>query len=134
MKIRVSKENEDYKKLNSLVDLKLRRSGSIAKIKAYDKNSGNLLLTEKYKHLQFKEKTLDDAFLKSYPNSKKGIFLRRLLNRIENKDFDITKELESQKNKISEKINELNKHVEHEKVILEYKIKSIENELKKYTK
>ena len=134
MKNRVAKENEDYKKIINIVDLKLRRSGSVAKIKVYDKDTKQLLLTEQYKHLQFKEKTLNDAFLKCYPNSKKGIFLRRLLNRIENKDFDITKELESQKNKISQKINELNKHVENEKIILEYKIKSIENELKKYIK
>ena len=133
MKTRVAKENEDYKKINSLVDLKLRKSGSIAKIKVYDKNNGNLLLTEKYKHLQFKEKTLDDAFLKCYPNSKKGIFLRRLLNRIENKDFDIIKELESQKNNMIIKLDEFIKSHEKEKIFMEYKIKSIENELKKYT-
>ncbi|WP_414499511.1 hypothetical protein [Zymobacter sp. IVIA_12111.31 C1] len=134
MKSRVSKENEDYKKINSLVDLKLRRSGSTAKVKVYDKENGQLLLTEQYKHLQFREKTLDDAFLKSYPNSKKGIFLKRLLNRIENKDFDITKQLESQKNDMLIKLDEFIKNHEKEKIFMEYKIKSIENELKKYTK
>ena len=133
MKIRVVKENEDYKKIINIVDLKLRRSGSVATIKVYDKDNGNLLLTEKYKHLQFKEKTLNDAFLKCYPNSKKGIFLRRLLKRIENKDFDITKQLESQKNNMVIKLNEFIKSYEKEKIFMEYKIKSIENELKKYT-
>lgn len=134
MKNRVAKENEDYKKITSMVDLKLRRNASVAKVKVYDKQTKQLLLTDTYKHLQFREKTLDDAFLKSYPNSKKGIFLKRLLNRIENKDFDITKQLESQKNDMVIKLDEFIKSHEKEKIFLEYKIKSIENELKKYKK
>ena len=134
MKTRVSKENDDYKKIIKLVDLKLAKNGYLGKIKVYDKETKTLLLTEKYEYLQFREKNIEDAFQKCYQNSKKGIFLRRLLHKIENKQFDIIQKLESEKNKILEKINELNKHAQNEKIILEYKIKILDNELKKYTK